>query len=282
VSHSPMTKLQPFDPRPMFEQVRASLIKLLAGLAPADWDRPTPAGHWRVRDVAGHLLGDDVSRLSRSRDAYKGRGPDEGETLAQFLDNYNEQWVQACARISPSVLQDLLALTSGHVMSYWQHVNLHDMGEPVSWIDQDRPAPVWLDCARDFTEDWIHQEQIRQGVRRERRTDPTVMHAVLDTFMHAMNRTLDQHHLPDGSSLAVRIEPELDTEWSWSCRAGSWFPVTDVPAHPTTLIISDAQTWWGLCVRMLTPAQARDRTQVVGDEQLARAALTIVSIIRDA
>lgn len=235
--NSSQSTLQPFDARPLFKQVRSSLLQLLGDLSPPDWDRPTAAGHWLVSDIAAHLLGDDVSRLSRSRDDYPGPGPSVGETLAQFLNKFNEQWVEACARISNQVIQDLLAVTSDLMMSYWQQVDLDSLGEPVSWVYPGQPAPVWLDCARDFTEDWIHQEQIRQAVGREQRPDVTVLYAVLDTFMHAMIHTLYQHDLPHGSTLVVRLEPELHTSWRWSHGGGGWSASAGVE-QPTTEIIS--------------------------------------------
>jgi hypothetical protein len=87
-SGSPTATLQPFDPRPLFERVRASLVDLLANLSPSEWNRPTPAGSWLVRDVVAHLLGDDVGRLSRSRDNHLGIKPDPNESLAQFLNRH--------------------------------------------------------------------------------------------------------------------------------------------------------------------------------------------------
>jgi hypothetical protein len=73
-------------------------------------------------------------------------------------------------------------------MSYWQHVSLNADGEPVSWVHLDRAAPVWLDFSRNFTEDWVHQ-QIRDAVGRQQTHDPAILHAVVDTFMHAMSYT---------------------------------------------------------------------------------------------
>ncbi|MGH3724392.1 MAG: maleylpyruvate isomerase family mycothiol-dependent enzyme [Mycobacterium sp.] len=35
---------------------RVSLADQLAAMPPADWDRPSLCGEWRVRDVVGHLL----------------------------------------------------------------------------------------------------------------------------------------------------------------------------------------------------------------------------------
>jgi uncharacterized protein (TIGR03083 family) len=74
------------DARPLFERDRAALLQLLRDLDTDDWPRPTAAAPWTVRDIVAHLLGDDVSRLSRSRDHHAGPGPKPGETIGTFLD----------------------------------------------------------------------------------------------------------------------------------------------------------------------------------------------------
>ena len=40
------------DTLPLFPELDRLLLELLRSLQPADWDLPTVAGHWRVRDVA--------------------------------------------------------------------------------------------------------------------------------------------------------------------------------------------------------------------------------------
>lgn len=37
------------------DRERASLVDLLEGLGPQEWEKPTQCGDWRVRDVAAHL-----------------------------------------------------------------------------------------------------------------------------------------------------------------------------------------------------------------------------------
>src|SRR3954454_23330074 len=89
---------------------RAELVTLLAGLAPADWDRPTECPAWTVRGVALHVLGDDLSLLARQRDA------ETPSLLTEFslptwdgapenpLDRFNERWVHAASFLSPALL----------------------------------------------------------------------------------------------------------------------------------------------------------------------------------
>ncbi|WP_152360426.1 maleylpyruvate isomerase family mycothiol-dependent enzyme [Microlunatus speluncae] len=270
------------DARPLFRRTRAALLELLADLSPADWQAPTVAAPWLVRDLVAHLLGDDVSRLSRSRDDHDGPGPAAGETLPVFLARINDEWVRAVAAVSPAVLRDLLGTTSDLVHAYWQACDLAALGEPVSWAGPD-PAPVWLDCARDFTEDWVHQQQIRDAVGRPGLEDAEALHAVIDTFLHAMPLTLRQHAGPvaEGAAVTVRVG-ELGS-WTWRRTPAGWDP-DDTPADPAltgaAVIDTDPDTWWRLCVRMLEPDQARELITVTGDEPLATAATHILSIIR--
>jgi uncharacterized protein (TIGR03083 family) len=159
------------DARPLFERDRAALLQLLRDLDTDDWPRPTAAAPWTVRDIVAHLLGDDVSRLSRSRDHHAGPGPKPGETIGTFLDGYNQQWMDAASRVSQLVLLSLLEVTTAETLELWRNADLDAMGEPVSWASPG-PAPVWLDCARDFTEYWVHQLQIREATARTRPMHP--------------------------------------------------------------------------------------------------------------
>jgi uncharacterized protein (TIGR03083 family) len=150
------------DARPPFGRVRAALTEVLAGLGAADWEQPTACAPWLVRDVVAHILGDDLARLSRSRDGHRSAGPGAGETLPAFLRRHNQQWVEAAGRVSTGLLQDLLRAVTPQVLAYWQGADLDALGEAVSWADPG-PAPVWLDCARDFTEYWTHLHQILEA-----------------------------------------------------------------------------------------------------------------------
>jgi uncharacterized protein (TIGR03083 family) len=271
----------PLDARPFFVATRAELLGLLGDLTPDEWHRPTAAAPWAVRDVVAHLLGDDVGRLSRSRDRYLATAPREDESLPQFLHRLNEQWVTATARISPALLMDLLRTTTPQVMRYWRDADLGQSGEPVSWAGV-RPAPVWLDCARDFTEDWVHQQQIRQALGRTGRDAPDVLHAVLETFLRAVPYTLDSRiaGAVDPGPLTLTVPGPAGGTWSWrrTDRGWIWAGRSD-PPEGTTVIIG-AEDLWKLCVRMIEPGDAATRAEVHGDAALAEAALRMVSIIR--
>lgn len=266
------------DVRSVFEHDRAVLIGLLRNLQPDEWQRPTACAPWLVRDVVSHLIGDDVSRLARTRDGHPGEGPRPGETLPDFIHRFNQDWVMAASRISPAVLVDVLEMTSPQVLQLWRELDLDALGEPVTWADPD-PAPVWLDCARDFTEYWVHQQQIRDATGRVDAGSPAVLHTVLDTFLRALPHTLAHYNEPEGTVVTVAVEEPGGGTWSLRRSRNRWRWIDDI-SDATTTVTSSADTLWRLCVRGIEPHDALQRVTVHGSTELAEAVLQIVSIIR--
>jgi mycothiol maleylpyruvate isomerase-like protein len=52
----------------VLEPERSALVELLNGLGPEDWAHPTECPSCSIKGIAAHLLGDDLSLLSRQRD----------------------------------------------------------------------------------------------------------------------------------------------------------------------------------------------------------------------
>ena len=267
------------DARELLEQDRIELLRLLGELTPQDWERPTAAAPWVVRDLVAHLLGDDLARLARSRDGHRVGTPAPHEEFAAFIHRLNDEWVRAAARLSPQLLIDMLQATSPQVVAFWGQADLDATGEPVSWVSPD-PAPVWLDCARDFTEYWVHQQQIREATGRTVATDRLALHTVLDTFLRAMPRTLARQDRPPGAQLIVTVAGPAGGRWNWLREGERWCPSDASGGRTTTIAVDHADVLWRLCVRMIEPQEAQQRVRITGDHAVAAAALQIVSIIR--
>src|SRR6478672_10866724 len=74
-----------------FAPLHAQLIALLRGLTVEDWGRPTVCALWSVRDIAAHLLDDDLRRLSFHRDGHAptAGGPASTPDLVAFVNRMN-------------------------------------------------------------------------------------------------------------------------------------------------------------------------------------------------
>ncbi|MEU2790148.1 maleylpyruvate isomerase family mycothiol-dependent enzyme [Streptomyces sp. NPDC007100] len=268
----------PIDARPLFAPEQAALMSTLRGLAPADWGREAVPG-WSVRDLAAHLLGDFYGRLARDRDGHPdGPAFAPGETLERFIHRINQEWVEACRRVSPAALVDTLDLVGGQVARFFEATDPDAPSLGVSWAGAD-PAPMWLDSARDLTEFWTHRQQIRHAVGQATDPDPRLLSVVLDTFLRALPHTLRQVDAPAGTQVRVSVEGPAGGAWTATATGSRWSLAAPQTGRPAAAVHLDAETAWRLCTRGIQPEAAFARARVDGDRVLAEAACRIVSIV---
>lgn len=282
-----MASSEPIAVVELFPDLRRRLLDLLADLPDESWRLPTICAGWSVKDVALHLLGGDVANLSRRRDglgsalaAYAPAGADLSDhgALVAAIDTWNTSWVVATRRMSSRLLRELLAMTGDALDAYYRGLDLLAIGEPVSWVGPE-PAPVWLDVAREYTEQWMHQAQIRDatgtsGIRERRLFAP-----VLATFMHALPHVLRDVAASDGTRLRVVITGEAGGAWDAVRMAGRW--VLDAPGEGEAAATAtlDEESAWRLWTRGLAPAAATQAVQATGDARLAEAVRHMVAFI---
>ncbi|NIJ15001.1 uncharacterized protein (TIGR03083 family) [Saccharomonospora amisosensis] len=269
----------PIDARTAFAPERQALLTDLRGLAPEQWELPALPG-WTVKDLAAHLLGDDYGRLGRTRDGYDaGAGPRQDEPFATFIHRLNQEWVDACVRFSPRCLLDSLEFTGEQVARLWSVVEPGEYGTPVSWAGAD-PAPMWLDRARDFTEYWVHRQQIREAVGQPVSNEVEALSLVLDTFARALPFTLRGVSRPEGTRFRLTIDGAAGSTWVVTETGEGWSLDASLPGPVAAEVELAADTAWRLCTRTIEPSTAISRGRLDGDRELAEAACEIVSIIR--
>ena len=91
----------------VYRPERSTLTSLLEGLGQNEWGRSTECPAYSVKGVATHILGDDLSLLSRQRDR-----AEQGLSLLRpelpdadfrtLLDTFNDRWVAAAQFLSTS------------------------------------------------------------------------------------------------------------------------------------------------------------------------------------
>ena len=267
----------------LFPEERRLLLELLRALKDDEWNAPTVCPGWSVKDIALHLLGDDLGRLSRGRDAFagggfvpKGEGDFERELL-DFINQWNELWVQATRRISPRLLCDLLCFAGDETQRYFEALDLFAIGGPVTWAGPD-PAPVWLDVAREYTERWHHHQQIRDALGRPGLTEPRLFAPVLDTFVRALPHTFRDVRAAGGTHVKLTITGDVGGVWSL-VRGERWSLFRDVAEEPHAAVTMDADTAWRLFTKGISREAALAKTEFTGDRSLALKVLDTVSII---
>ena len=149
----------------LLRRVDALLLDLLASLREDEWDLPTVAPRWKVRDVAAHLRDTASRKLSLVRDGWLVERTDED--LVALVNRLNREGVTVYRRLSPGLLISMLRLVCRESAEF--HESL-DPFEPahfgVSWAGEEGSLN-WFDTARELTERWHHQQQIRYATGRE-------------------------------------------------------------------------------------------------------------------
>jgi hypothetical protein len=104
----------PVDVLPVMEQERAEFVRFLESLTAEDAGTPTICDGWTVGDIAVHLLGGDLSFLSRNRDRKESKLEDRAggwDDLVSGLDALNESWVSGGRFLSTRLTAELLEVT---------------------------------------------------------------------------------------------------------------------------------------------------------------------------
>ncbi len=269
------------DVRAEFVAARTALVQLLRDVPDEAWTAATVCPGWTVRDVAAHLLHDDLRRLSRTRDHYGTRtAPVPPGELVTSLDADNQRWVADSAFASPSVLIDLLDHTGRLVHAMWADADLDAPSEGIWWAGVD-VAPIWLDLARDYSEEWTHQQQIRDAVQRPGLADARFLDPVLDTFLRALPHTYREVTAPPGSSVAVvLVDGERTLTWSLSADLTGWSLSRGRRTAPSATVRMPADVLWRLATGATTPNIARTAAVIDGDQELGEPLLRIVSVVR--
>ncbi|MCB0060937.1 MAG: maleylpyruvate isomerase family mycothiol-dependent enzyme, partial [Caldilineaceae bacterium] len=254
-----MQPLQPILTTHLFPELHAALMALLRGLALEEWQQPTACTGWSVKDVAQHLLGDDIGKLSAARDGYKAGwfAVDSWEELVAAINMANAQWVRALTRISPQLLCEFLDSTGTQVAAYFATLDPHALGGPVDWAGPE-PAPVWLDLAREYTERWHHQQHIRDAVGKPGMKEPRYLAPVLETFLRALPHTFRDVNAPTGTIIKLAITGDAGGNWYLHRAAAAWQLYAAVDHAPTTTVTLDQEQAWRLLTRGLDPEDARD------------------------
>jgi uncharacterized protein (TIGR03083 family) len=276
--------VQPVLALDLFPAERAALVDLLSALSEEDWAAPTVCESWSVKDIALHLLADDLGRLSRGRDGFagaafapEGKASYEAELLA-FINEMNETWVLAARRFSPRLVVDLLRWSGEETQRYFLSLDLFATGEPVSWAGPE-PAPVWLDVAREYTERWLHQQQMRDAVARPGLKEPRFFSPVLDTFVRALPHTFRDVLAPQGTQVALSITGDAGGDWTLVRDGGRWSLFRGAGRGAAAVGVLDQETAWRLFTKGVAKEAAAAKAELRGDRSLARHVLDTVSII---
>lgn len=265
----------------LLRKVDEKLIDLLLSLSASEWDAQTIAPMWQVRDVAAHLLDTVLRKLSRVRDSWsveavKIQSPQDLVTLVNRL---NEEGVTVYRRLSPPVLIDMMKLACE------QSAGFHESLDPfapavfgVSWAGESMSLN-WFDTARELTERWHHQQQIRLATNRPGIMTPELYHPVLDCFMRGLPHRYRDTAAPSGTILLVEVAGECGGQWFLSRENGGWELVKESNAEPAGRVTIPQEIAWRIFTKGIDREVAEQQVEIQGDSHLGHPVLELTAVI---
>lgn len=266
---------------PLLRRVDEKLIELLRALPASEWDAQTVAPRWKVRDVAAHLLDTVLRKLSLVRDSWYVetvdiRSPQDVVTLVNRL---NQEGVRVYRRLSPPVLIDMMK------MACEQSASFHESLDPfapaafgVSWAGE-ATSLNWFDTARELTERWHHQQQIRLATDRPGIMTPELYHPVLDCFLRGLPHHYRDKEAPAGTVLLVEIDGDCGGQWSMARENGRWKLMKQSSAEPAARVTIPQEIAWRIFTKGIDPDSARAQIKIDGDPHLANHVLELTAVV---
>lgn len=278
-----MTDLQPIIVKHLFKPLNDELMLLLEALTPDEWDMPTVAKMWTVKDIAAHLLDGNLRALSIQRDKYFGESPPviSGYIgLVNWLNKLNADWVKAAKRISPQILIMLHKATADQVTSYYESIDPEaEAIFSVAWAGEAKSLN-WMHLAREYTEKWHHQQQIREATGHEGIVTPRFFFPLIDTFFRALPYTFKDVTSAEGTCIKVSISGEAGGNWYLYKKNQDWQLINNFEgADFITTVTIPAHISWKLFSKSIRPAEIMDDVSIKGNHTLAMQVLHMVSVM---
>lgn len=265
----------------LFPKLESLLIELLRSLTPDDWEKQTVSPKWKVKDVAAHLLDTELRGISIARDGYLFEAPtiSSPAELAAFINRLNQEGVHLYRRLSPAVLISLMEVASRLLTEY--HASRDPFASApygVSWAGEDKSAN-WFDTAREFTERWHHQQQIRLAVDQPAIMTRELYYPVLDCFLRALPFAYRNVAAKPGTHVRINISGESGGSW-YLYRAEHGWQLLEEPfgeqASQTTI---PQEIAWRIFTKGIDRHSTQSQVKVTGDTALSLHILETVSIV---
>ena len=264
----------------LFPKINAELIKLLKNLSFDEWEKETVLPGRTVKDIASHIFDTTIRRLSMQRDGYYSEKVEikSYQDLVDFIQKMNSDWIKVSKRLSPNVLIALLEVADKWLYEFMK--TLDPMGKAefnVLWAGEEE-STNWFDTAREYTEKWHHQMQIRLAVGRPVINSRELMFPVIDTFMRGLPYAY--RNVKGDGTVKVVVTGEAGGTWYLSKSEGTWQLVDSLQDGISAEVKLSDDIAWKLFSDTVKKEEAERHIEISGDRELALPVLGMRTVMR--
>lgn len=269
----------------LFPQLSAELLLLLRSIDDSDWLKPSPIPGRTVKDLVSHLIDGSLRKLSLQRDGFddKTNVPiiQSYADLVDHIQTLNSDWMKISRRLSPKILIDLLAYSQNQFHEFIQTLNPKDKAiYGVAWAGEFE-SENWFDLAREYTEVWHHQMQIRLALDQPLLMEPKFSEPLYDTFMYGLPYLYkDFKDYTSGYKIKITLTGSLNKSWVLEKKAQKWRLVGDTSDKINTSVeLADDIAWKIFTNTDRDKKKYKSLIKVIGDEEIGLKLLDYITVM---
>lgn len=240
----------------LFPELNKNLLTLLKNIDKKNLLNPTVIPGRTVKDLASHILDGSLRRLSIQRDHFHTVAPEINSynDLVNFIQKLNREWIEVSKRLSPEIIIAFLENSENWLYEFFKSLDLHaDAPFSVAWAGEDK-SKNWFDIAREYTEKWHHQMQIRLAVYQPGINSRKLFYPVIDTFMLGLPFAYRDIKAPISYGIKIIITGDAHGIWFLEMKENGWQLVAELSEAPKSIIeIPDDIAW-----KLFTNSMDRD------------------------
>lgn len=182
------------------------------------------------------------------------------------------------SRMSPQIIRELLSYYDPELVSLFESLKPEAPGLGVVWAGEWQ-SPNWFDVAREYTEKWHHQQQLRDATGRPPLYDAALLVPALETFARGLPFAYRGLNSRSGTAISLIVESPVSLAWTLRRSDDEWSLWALADSDSDTSIAITADLLWRLWTKGIAPAKARGSAQITGDGALAEPLLNFIAIM---
>jgi len=201
------------------------------------------------------------------------------QDVIALVNRLNAEGVTVYRRLSPPVLIDMMKLACE------QSARFHESLDPfapatfnVGWAGEETSLN-WFDTARELTERWHHQQQIRLATNRPGIMTPELYHPVLDCFLRGLPHAYRDVAAPVGTILSLEISGECGGQWFLSRASTRWNFAGRSAEEFASRVTIPQELAWRVFTKGIDRDSARAQIEIEGNRDLGEKVLHLTAIV---